>query len=122
MRGSLGTPCLEIIYRGHCILVCYLLPCPFKTCRRVDDVLFPFSAPPPPNVRGRVWWHTTDNDSKEHITVRYNRRANRVHIYRDGTVNVSPQKPTARVVAAGTGESEEGYDSVPEFSDEEWDE
>ena len=79
---------------------------------------------------GGKWWHKNDNDTKEHITVRYNRRANRVHIYRDGSVNVSPQKPgkarvgrDASLEAAGL-QAEIGvddYDTVPEISDEEWD-
>lgn len=85
-----------------------------------------YSAPPPENSgsSGRVWWHTNINDKREHITVRYNRRANRVHIYRDGSVNVRPQKPL-RMRLKGTVEGAEGedggYDSVSELSGEEFD-
>ncbi|KAK7019189.1 hypothetical protein VNI00_018147 [Paramarasmius palmivorus] len=56
------------------------------------------------------WWHSNANDPTEHITVRYNRRANRVHIYRNGTVNVSPHKPFKA----------DGYETVSELEDEEF--
>ncbi|KAJ2912164.1 hypothetical protein MD484_g8252, partial [Candolleomyces efflorescens] len=85
-----------------------------------------YSAPGP---RGRVWWHTTTNDPTEHITVRYDRRANRVHVYRNGSVNVSPQKPLMRLKGAARREGvsgeqldEELYDSVSELSGEEFEE
>ncbi|KAK1216277.1 hypothetical protein PQX77_021086 [Marasmius sp. AFHP31] len=74
-----------------------------------------------PSSRGRVWWHVTENDKREHITVRYNRRANRAHIYRDGTVNVSPQKPLRmKLKSAPEAEDEEGYESASELSGEEF--
>ncbi|PPQ84090.1 hypothetical protein CVT24_002436 [Panaeolus cyanescens] len=77
-----------------------------------------YSAPGP---QGRVWWHVTVNDPVEHITVRYNRRANRVHVYRNGSVNVSPQKPT-RMRLKGAPEADEEYDSASELSGEDFDE
>ena len=76
------------------------------------------------------WWHTNANDPKEHVTVRYNRRANRVHVYKDGSVNVSPQKPVKGRVGLDVGVDVlgvdadvdlDGYDTVPEIEGEEWD-
>ena len=70
------------------------------------------------------WWHKNDNDTRDHVTVRYNRRpgGNRVHIYRDGTGNMSPNKPSG-MKPKGAPEATEGngvvYDSVSELSDEE---
>ncbi|EJF58146.1 hypothetical protein BD309DRAFT_1077593 [Dichomitus squalens] len=68
------------------------------------------------------WWHFNDNDTKDHITVRYNRRigGNRVHIYRDGSVNLNPQKSTRSRTARAA--DEEGYDTVSEISGEEFEE
>ena len=81
---------------------------------------------------GGAWWHTNDNDRREHITVRYDSRPqSRVHIYRNGEVNLRPDRPkvaaralnlSAESYAAGEAEGEEGYDTVPELSDEEWSE
>ncbi|KAK1235379.1 hypothetical protein PQX77_001400 [Marasmius sp. AFHP31] len=75
-----------------------------------------------PSPRGRVWWHFTEKDKREPITVRYNRRANRAHIYRDGTFDVSPQKPFRMKLksAPEEAEDEEGYESVSELSGEEF--
>lgn len=76
------------------------------------------------SARGK-WWHATDNDPKEHVTVRYNRRpgGNRVHIYRDGSGNMTPHKPNMRPKGAPkTTEGDSGaYDSVSELSGEEFD-
>ncbi|KAJ7642490.1 hypothetical protein DFH06DRAFT_914283, partial [Mycena polygramma] len=65
-----------------------------------------------------TWWHKNDDgDTKEHITVRYNRRAgDRVHIYTDGTIAF---KPLRKLVSASAGVDEEGSDGTVELSDEE---
>lgn len=65
------------------------------------------------------WWHSNPNDPREHITVAFvgAERPSRVHIYRDGTVNLRPDRP--RRVRDVT-EDDDGYDSVPEFDGEEF--
>ncbi|GJE99498.1 hypothetical protein PsYK624_157620 [Phanerochaete sordida] len=67
---------------------------------------------------GRQWWHKNKNDPKEHVTVRYlpSQTPGRVHVYRDGTALLNPS-PTHR--SAVQEETDEDYDSVPPFSDEE---
>lgn len=74
---------------------------------------------------GGQWWHKNDNDPTEHVTVRYNRRpgGNRVHIYRNGTGNMSPNKPPGmrpKGVSRATEGDGDVYDSVSELSGEEW--
>lgn len=74
-----------------------------------------------PGPNGRLWWHTTPTDTREHITVRYNRRQLRAHIYRDGTVNVSPQRPLRmKSKDARYPVDENDYDSASELSGEEF--
>ena len=67
-----------------------------------------------------VWWHTNDNDPKEHITVRYNRLigGDRVHIYRDGSVNFKPQKPKPKPKRAVREAEEVESDDSAVISDE----
>ncbi|KAF8883377.1 hypothetical protein CPB85DRAFT_1459903 [Mucidula mucida] len=67
------------------------------------------------------WWHTTTNDPRRHVTVRYDRRVpatRRVHIYEDGSANLFPHQGTT-AVAESVPLNEEGSDGSVEFSDEE---
>ncbi|KAH9476111.1 hypothetical protein JR316_0011682 [Psilocybe cubensis] len=72
-----------------------------------------YSAPAPKGQKGRVWWHSNDNDKIEHVTVRYNRRkgGDRCHVYRDGSGNMNPHKPKKTASRATSGQEEEVYDS-----------
>ncbi|KAJ7642451.1 hypothetical protein DFH06DRAFT_1477602 [Mycena polygramma] len=75
-----------------------------------------------------TWWHKNDDgDTKEHITVRYNRRSDRVHIYRDGTLAFKPLRnlvsgtvgAVVGAVEGVLGVDDEGSDGTVEFSDDE---
>ncbi|KAJ7652405.1 hypothetical protein DFH06DRAFT_1134395 [Mycena polygramma] len=77
-----------------------------------------------------TWWHKNDDgDTKEHITVRYNRRSDRVHIYRDGSIAFKPARnlvsatvsPAVGTLQGSLGVDDEGSDGTVEFSDEELD-
>ncbi|RDX51369.1 hypothetical protein OH76DRAFT_1401692 [Lentinus brumalis] len=63
---------------------------------------------------GVKWWHTGNNDNKEHVTARFfdANRQTRVHVYRDGSASIRPTR-TARAVAA------EDDGTLSPFTDEE---
>ncbi|KAI0779508.1 hypothetical protein C8Q74DRAFT_1367394 [Fomes fomentarius] len=48
------------------------------------------------NSGGLRWWHTSIDDSKEHVTVQYfgAARESLIHVYRDGMASIRPS--TAR--------------------------
>ncbi|KAI0754227.1 hypothetical protein C8Q80DRAFT_354873 [Daedaleopsis nitida] len=68
---------------------------------------------------GVRWWHTSRDDPREHVTVRYlgAERPTRAHVYRDGTASIRPGTRSRR--SADQEVPDEDYDSVPPFSDEE---
>ena len=69
--------------------------------------------------RGGTWWHTSPDDTRLHVTVRYNRySARRCHVYQDGTGTIRPPN----VAPLRTAPDEEGSDWSAEFSDREDDE
>ncbi|KAF9065480.1 hypothetical protein BDP27DRAFT_1424792 [Rhodocollybia butyracea] len=85
-----------------------------------------YAAPPDP-VQGlpRRWWHTTDNDTELHITVRWNRLSpgDRTHIYKNGRVNFKPQRsPRLATRALPEGEEPDDSDARSVDSVEFWDE
>ncbi|PPR01893.1 hypothetical protein CVT24_001222 [Panaeolus cyanescens] len=71
-------------------------------------------------MRNPTWWHTNAHDRREHITVRFNLRTERAHIYRDGTFTVNPRRPAKGPMVLKSG-GDEDYDTVSELSGEEHD-
>lgn len=63
---------------------------------------------------GQAWWHTSANDSRRHVTVRFLglNRPTRAHVYENGTASIRPSRTTR-----DAAEEDDGNESP--FSDEE---
>lgn len=63
---------------------------------------------------GQAWWHTSANDSRRHVTVRFLglNRPTRAHVYENGTASIRPSRATR-----DAAEEDDGNESP--FSDEE---
>ncbi|CDO68403.1 hypothetical protein BN946_scf184815.g50 [Trametes cinnabarina] len=64
---------------------------------------------------GRAWWHTSRNDTRMHVTVRFlgANRPTRAHVYEDGTASIRPARRAALEIV------EEDDGTYSPFSDEE---